>query len=70
MPMSLAHRSWPLFGVQFHPESVLTESGHRLLGNFLGLAGIECGPPPRGDWTETTTSSDDLTTQMRQPLHW
>jgi anthranilate synthase/aminodeoxychorismate synthase-like glutamine amidotransferase len=39
--MAIAHRRFPVFGVQFHPESVLTESGYRLLGNFLGLAGID-----------------------------
>jgi anthranilate synthase component 2 len=33
------HRSAPVHGVQFHPESIATEHGHRLLGNFLTLAG-------------------------------
>ncbi|WP_193597454.1 anthranilate synthase component II [Microbacterium sp. YJN-G] len=33
--MAVAHESLPIVGVQFHPESVLTESGHRLLDNWL-----------------------------------
>ncbi len=33
--MGVQHRSHPIFGVQFHPESVLTSVGHRLLQNFL-----------------------------------
>ncbi len=37
--MALRHRSLPLEGVQFHPESVLTPDGPRLLANFLRLAG-------------------------------
>jgi anthranilate synthase/aminodeoxychorismate synthase-like glutamine amidotransferase len=37
--MGLQHRSAPLFGVQFHPESVLTEHGKDLLGNFLNTGG-------------------------------
>jgi anthranilate synthase component 2 len=35
--MGIAHREWPLYGVQFHPESILTESGHALLQNFLNV---------------------------------
>lgn len=37
--MGVAHRTAPLLGVQFHPESVLTEGGHRLLGNWLASVG-------------------------------
>src|SRR5579871_5001570 len=42
VPMALVHKRWPLYGVQFHPESVLTEHGRKLLSNFLGLAGLSC----------------------------
>ncbi|MCK6066259.1 MULTISPECIES: anthranilate synthase component II [Microbacterium] len=38
--MGVAHRSAPIQGVQFHPESILTEGGHRLLGNWLASAGL------------------------------
>jgi para-aminobenzoate synthetase component II len=37
--MGVAHRSSPIVGVQFHPEAVLTEGGHRLLGNWLESIG-------------------------------
>lgn len=33
--MGIRHREWDLEGVQFHPESILSEQGHQLLANFL-----------------------------------
>ena len=39
MIMGLRHREFDVEGVQFHPESVLTSAGHRLLGNFLARCG-------------------------------
>src|SRR5208282_1398694 len=36
--MGLRHRDFPLYGVQFHPESIETAEGHKLLANFLALA--------------------------------
>jgi para-aminobenzoate synthetase component 2 len=37
--MGVRHRELPIHGVQFHPESILTEGGHRMLANWLGYAG-------------------------------
>lgn len=39
--MGFRHESLPIHGVQFHPESIATEHGHKLLANFMALAGIE-----------------------------
>ena len=39
--MAMRHRELPIEGVQFHPESVLTEGGHRMLANWLTSAGHE-----------------------------
>ena len=42
--MALRHRELPIEGVQFHPESVLTEGGHRMLANWLAEAGHPAAP--------------------------
>lgn len=44
--MGVRHREWTVEGVQFHPESVTTEYGMKMLGNFLRLRG--------GTWKEAT----------------
>lgn len=38
--MAIKHREYPVFGVQFHPESVLTEHGHAMLARFLETTGF------------------------------
>jgi anthranilate synthase/aminodeoxychorismate synthase-like glutamine amidotransferase len=43
--MALCHRELPVYGVQFHPESVATNHGKRLLANFLALAGMGVRSP-------------------------
>ena len=43
--MAVKHNKYPTYGVQFHPESVLTEFGYQLLFNFLCIAKIECRLP-------------------------
>jgi anthranilate synthase component II len=42
--MALRHRALPIFGVQFHPESIASEAGHEILANFLAIAGGSSAP--------------------------
>lgn len=56
--MAFEHETLPVFGVQFHPESILTEYGFDLLANFLRLAGIAV------DSISAAHAMDEL----RQPL--
>lgn len=39
--MAVEHSDFPIYGVQFHPESILTESGMCIIGNFLTIAGMD-----------------------------
>lgn len=46
--MGVRHREFPVHGVQFHPESILTEGGKRLLSNFLEMEHKSRGKGPQG----------------------
>ncbi len=52
--MAIRHRDLPIEGVQFHPESVLTQGGHRMLGNWL----VRCGGTV--DWAQISELGADL----------
>ena len=54
--MSVEHVELPVFGVQFHPESILSDVGYRILANFLEISGLKSSVPlPRSDF-----ASDDV----------
>jgi anthranilate synthase/aminodeoxychorismate synthase-like glutamine amidotransferase len=70
--MAVEHQKRPLVGVQFHPESVLTDSGHKLLANFLKLADISAGDSPPGDYCHPPPSQSVIESRTAdgQPIHW
>ena len=47
--MAIQHRMYPVYGVQFHPESILTAAGYQVLANFLALAGLKHNESPSED---------------------
>ena len=67
-PMGLRHRSWPLHGVQFHPESILSPHGPRLLANFLDLAGVSRAEELPDD--AVATKPADHPAAAEPTLHW
>jgi para-aminobenzoate synthetase component 2 len=56
--MAVRHRELPIHGVQFHPESILTEGGHRMLANWLA----DCG------WARNDTLVRRLENEVRSAV--
>ena len=69
--MAVEHRIWPVFGLQFHPESILTENGHGLLANFLRAAGLAIDSRMASDQPPRSAPTAPQPTGLpNRPWHW
>ena len=80
--MAFKHRQHATFGVQFHPESILTQTGHAMIRNFLLLSGIEASDVSVGDSLGVDGIGPDIAPKLEseidlpwdhnpdKPLHW
>ena len=66
IPMAIEHRRDLVMGVQFHPESILTDFGHRLISNFLTLANV---PVRDLQSSELANSAEKYSTRPPAPVH-
>jgi len=67
--MAIEHAEHPVFGLQFHPEAVLTEHGYQLLANFLSLTGLAAKPDVcKLQTAECRTTKRELPQLPQQPV--
>ncbi|HUQ70768.1 MAG TPA: aminodeoxychorismate/anthranilate synthase component II [Planctomycetaceae bacterium] len=69
LPMALEDAASCVYGLQFHPESVLTEFGHQLLANFLNLADLPSRFPPATDRLPTVEAPPSTVPPVT-PARW
>jgi anthranilate synthase/aminodeoxychorismate synthase-like glutamine amidotransferase len=57
--MALAHRRYPVVGLQFHPEAILTECGYQMLASFLRSCGLQTADPVGLSLAEHCSDSEE-----------
>ena len=64
--MAIEHQEHCVVGLQFHPESILTPAGYRLLANFLERSGVEIRSDPRSCWSKERLTPPE--TPLAKPI--